>query len=93
MLPADPAVDFAAHAAALGCRAETIGSLAELEPAFERARRADRTSVIVVRTDPQAWSPGGAFWEVGVPAVSEQPAVREARARLDEGKTEQRVGW
>jgi 3D-(3,5/4)-trihydroxycyclohexane-1,2-dione acylhydrolase (decyclizing) len=87
------AVDFAAHAVALGCRAETVESLAGLEPAFERARRADRTSVIVLRTDPHAWTPGGAFWEVGVPAVSERPAVREARDRLEQGKLDQRVGW
>jgi 3D-(3,5/4)-trihydroxycyclohexane-1,2-dione acylhydrolase (decyclizing) len=86
-------VDFAAHAAAMGCQAETVRSIAELEPAFERARRADRTTVIVLRTDPHAWTPGGAFWEVGVPAASERPAVRQARARLDQGKHDQRVGW
>jgi 3D-(3,5/4)-trihydroxycyclohexane-1,2-dione acylhydrolase (decyclizing) len=86
-------VDFAAHAAALGCVAETAASIGELEAAFERARRADRTSVIVIRTDPHAWTPGGAFWEVGVPAVSDRPGVREARSRVDEGKSAQRVGW
>jgi 3D-(3,5/4)-trihydroxycyclohexane-1,2-dione acylhydrolase (decyclizing) len=86
-------VDFAAHAASLGCVAETVASIAELEDAFARARRAERTTVIVLRTDPHAWTQGGAFWEVGVPAQSERPAVREARSRLDEGKGAQRVGW
>jgi 3D-(3,5/4)-trihydroxycyclohexane-1,2-dione acylhydrolase (decyclizing) len=86
-------VDFAAHAASLGCLAETVESTSELEAAFERARGADRTTVIVLRTDPHAWTPGGAFWEVGVPAVSDRTAVRQARARLDEGKSTQRVGW
>ncbi|HET6836322.1 MAG TPA: 3D-(3,5/4)-trihydroxycyclohexane-1,2-dione acylhydrolase (decyclizing) [Acidimicrobiales bacterium] len=86
-------VDFAAHAAAMGCHAETVPSIGELEAAFERAHRADRTTVIVLRTDPHAWTPGGAFWEVGVPTVSERPGVRAARSRLDEGKSTQRVGW
>src|SRR5262245_7350011 len=39
-------VDFAAHAAAMGCIAETVSSIPELEAAFERARAADRTTVI-----------------------------------------------
>jgi 3D-(3,5/4)-trihydroxycyclohexane-1,2-dione acylhydrolase (decyclizing) len=86
-------VDFAAHAASMGCIAEDVASTGELAAAFERARRADRTTVIVIRTDPRAWTPGGAFWEVGVPAVSDRPGVREARSRIDEGKSAQRVGW
>jgi 3D-(3,5/4)-trihydroxycyclohexane-1,2-dione acylhydrolase (decyclizing) len=86
-------VDFAAHAESLGCLAETVGSTRELAAAFERARGADRTTVIVIRTDPHAWTPGGAFWEVGVPAVSDRTGVQEARSRLDEGKSAQRVGW
>jgi 3D-(3,5/4)-trihydroxycyclohexane-1,2-dione acylhydrolase (decyclizing) len=86
-------VDFAAHAESLGCLAETVGSTRELAAAFERARGADRTTVIVIRTDPHAWTPGGAFWEVGVPAVSDRTGVKEARSRLDEGKSAQRVGW
>lgn len=86
-------VDFAAHARALGCEAESVSTIAELEEAFERARAAERTSVIVVPTEPQAWSEGGAFWEVGVPEVSEREAVRAAREALEEGKRLQRVGW
>ena len=48
--------------------------------------------MIVLETDPHAWSPGGAFWEVGVPEVSDRPAVREARARIDAGTRERRAG-
>ena len=51
------------------------------------ARTTDRTTVIVIDTDPHAWTEGGAWWEVGVPEVSERPAIREARAALDEAKT------
>jgi 3D-(3,5/4)-trihydroxycyclohexane-1,2-dione acylhydrolase (decyclizing) len=85
-------VDFAAHAAAMGCRAETVSTIAELEAAFERARGADRTSVIALRTDAYSWTEGGAFWEVGVPEVSSRDEVRAARSALEAGKTGQRVG-
>ena len=44
-------VDFAAHARAMGAEAETVQSIGDLEAAFERARAADRTYVIAIRTD------------------------------------------
>ena len=47
------AVDFAAHAASMGCDARRRSTtIAELEAAFARARAADRTAVIVIETDP-----------------------------------------
>ena len=85
-------VDFAAHARALGCHAEKVAGIAELEEAIGRARRADRSTVIVIDTAPQDWTPGGAFWEVGVPEVSERAEIRAARERLDEGLARQRRG-
>lgn len=86
-------VDWVAHARSLGCLAERVATLAELEDAFARARAADRTTVLVIRTAPHDWTPGGAFWEVGVPGVAHRPEVREARALLVEGKRGQRIGW
>jgi 3D-(3,5/4)-trihydroxycyclohexane-1,2-dione acylhydrolase (decyclizing) len=86
-------VDFAAHAAAMGCRAETVSTVDELAAAVERARASDRTAVIVIRTHPDAWTEGGAFWEVGVPEVSSYAAVRHARQQMDKAKLDQRVGW
>ena len=86
-------VDFAAHAAAMGCLTETVTDIAELEAAFMRARDADRTTVIAMRTDAYSWTEGGAFWEVGVPEVSNRPEVVAARAAIDAGKSDQRVGW
>ncbi len=77
----------------MGCETETVSTIAELEAAYERARSALRTTVISIRTQPDAWSDGGAFWEVGVPEVSDREAVRAARARIDEGKRAQRAGW
>jgi 3D-(3,5/4)-trihydroxycyclohexane-1,2-dione acylhydrolase (decyclizing) len=91
MLPGER-VDFAAHARAMGCHAEHVAGIAELEAAIGRARAADRTTVLVIDTAPQDWTPGGAFWEVGVPEVSERAEIRAARERLDEGLARQRRG-
>jgi 3D-(3,5/4)-trihydroxycyclohexane-1,2-dione acylhydrolase (decyclizing) len=93
MFPDGIQIDWAAHARALGCEAVSATSLAELKEAFARAREAKRTTVIAVKTAPQAWTEGGAFWEVGVPEVSTRREVVEARERLLEGKRAQRVGW
>jgi 3D-(3,5/4)-trihydroxycyclohexane-1,2-dione acylhydrolase (decyclizing) len=86
-------VDWVAHAASLGCRAEAVDSVAELEEAFARARAADRTTVIAIETAPQRWTPGGAFWEVGVAEVSDREEIGAAHERVLEEKTGQRIGW
>ncbi len=86
-------VDFAAHAAAMGCGSETVSSIEELEAAIERARASDRTYVIAMKVDADTWTEGGSFWEVGVPEVSNMQSVLDARAELDKGKTDQRIGW
>ena len=87
------AVDFAAHAAAMGCRSEKVSSVAELEAAMDRARASDRTYVIAIDTSAYDWTGGGAFWEVGVPEVSSRASVVDAREAMDAGKAAQRVGW
>ncbi len=86
-------VDFAANAASLGCLTETATSLDELREAVARARQNTRTSVIAIRTHPSRWTGGGAFWEVGVPEVSDRPEVQAARHQMTEGKRAQRLGW
>ena len=48
--------------------------------------------MIVIDTAPHDWTPGGAFWEVGVPEVSQRAEIRAARERLDEGLARQRRG-
>ena len=85
-------VDFAAHAASMGCISETVSTIVELSAAFERARVAERTTVIVLQTDPDVWTEGGAFWEVGVPEVSDRPEVMAAKAAMQAGKANQRIG-
>jgi 3D-(3,5/4)-trihydroxycyclohexane-1,2-dione acylhydrolase (decyclizing) len=86
-------VDWVAHARALGCEAERVETIDDLPAALARARAAERSYVIALRTAPDAWTEGGAFWQVGVPEVSERPQVDDARARQAEGRSGQRVGW
>jgi 3D-(3,5/4)-trihydroxycyclohexane-1,2-dione acylhydrolase (decyclizing) len=88
-----PQVDFAAHAASLGAMAEKVDTLAALEDALKRARTAERTTVIVIDTDPLASTDaGGHWWDVAVPEVSERAEVREARALYEAAITAQRLG-
>jgi 3D-(3,5/4)-trihydroxycyclohexane-1,2-dione acylhydrolase (decyclizing) len=89
--PGMPAIDFAAHARALGALAEHVSSIADLEAALARARAADRTCVVVIDTDPlRTTEAGGWWWEVGVPEVSESSGVRAARIEYEHGKRLQR---
>lgn len=76
-----PKIDFAAHARSLGALAEHTPDMGSFEAALVRARAADRTSVIVIDTDPaRTTEDGGWWWEVAVPEVSTRDAVRKARA-------------
>ena len=84
-------IDFAAHAASMGCETETVSTVAELEAAIERARAADRTCVIALKTHPHSWTEGGSFWEVGVPEVSSSASVMAAREAMEAGRASQRV--
>jgi 3D-(3,5/4)-trihydroxycyclohexane-1,2-dione acylhydrolase (decyclizing) len=85
LLPSVPQIDFAAHAQALGAISEKARNVGELEVALTRALAADRTSVIVIETDPeQSTDAGGAWWDVPVAEVSERPAVKDARKAYDE---------
>ncbi len=88
----DVKVDFAAHARALGAHAEKLNSIGELDAALARARAADRTSVVVIDVDTYGWTPNDAWWEVGVPEVSERASVLEAAASWRNGRERQRRG-
>ena len=78
----------------MGALAETVGTPSELEAAFRRAKAADRTSVIVMKVDPhEGWTERGhAWWEVGVPEVSDSEAVHSSRAAQEKGRARQRRG-
>lgn len=85
-------VDFAKHAESMGAISEHVRSLADLEAAIDRAKAADRTSVIVIDTDAFTWTPGDAWWDVGVPEVSARDSVRKAAADHHDGRKKQRLG-
>ncbi len=84
-------VDLAANAESLGALVYRVTDRATLDAALTSARAADRTTIIYALVDPANSVPGyEAWWDVPVAEVSEQPAVRAARARWEEGKTRQR---
>jgi 3D-(3,5/4)-trihydroxycyclohexane-1,2-dione acylhydrolase (decyclizing) len=85
-------VDFAKHAEAMGAWVEQVDALDQLEGALGRARGADRTAVIVVRTDPHSWTGGDAWWDVGVPEVSPRDEVLVAKAEHEAARKHQRTG-
>ncbi|MEM1267090.1 MAG: 3D-(3,5/4)-trihydroxycyclohexane-1,2-dione acylhydrolase (decyclizing) [Pseudomonadota bacterium] len=87
-------VDFAAHAASMGAIAEHVANPAELGEAFQRAKAADRTSVIVMAVDAyEGWTTEGhTWWEVGTPSVSEHETVRAAHAEVESARSRQRRG-
>ncbi|MEM9732219.1 MAG: 3D-(3,5/4)-trihydroxycyclohexane-1,2-dione acylhydrolase (decyclizing) [Pseudomonadota bacterium] len=88
------AVDFEAHARAMGANAETVTSPAELAEAFKRAQPADKTSIIVMQVDPyEGWTTQGhTWWEVGTPRVSDKQSVREAHEEVESHRKRQRKG-
>jgi len=86
------AVDFAKHAESMGALARRVESIADFEDAVAWAKTTDRTTVITIATDAFAWTPGDAWWDVGVPEVSARDEVRQARAEHDAGRAWQRIG-
>jgi 3D-(3,5/4)-trihydroxycyclohexane-1,2-dione acylhydrolase (decyclizing) len=76
----------------MGAHSESVAGIAAFEDAFRRAKQSDRTCVIDIKVDPYAWSPGGAWWEVGTPAVSNRAEVLAAASQWDRGRERQRRG-
>ncbi len=88
-----PDIDFVAHAASLGARAEKAGSIAELEAAVAKAVRRDGVDVIVIDTDPgPSTEAGGTWWDVAVPAVSTRDTVTAAYKNYQTGRQRQDKG-
>ncbi len=90
--PSAPQVDFAAHAASLGAVAEKVDGIADLPAAIKRAKSADRTTVIVIDTNPAvSTKEGGAWWDVAVPEVSSLETVRAARQSYEKAQKRQKI--
>ena len=88
----DIRVNFKAHAESMGAVTFEVSSLSEFSEALVKARAADRTAVIVTKVRAKDFTEGGAFWQVGVPEVSERAGVQAARAKMDQGLKNQRPG-
>ena len=87
-----PTIDFVAHASALGAHARKVTGIRELEAALEAAKGIERTTVIVIDTDPRySTASGGAWWDVAIPEISVSDKVNTAyaayRASLDKLKS------
>lgn len=87
----DARVDFLQHITAMGAAGEVVRSIDDLPAAFERARASDRSYGLVIPVQAYAWLEGSAWWEVGIPEVSERADVRVARGVLDAEKKHQRL--
>jgi 3D-(3,5/4)-trihydroxycyclohexane-1,2-dione acylhydrolase (decyclizing) len=85
-------VDFVRHAESMGALARRADTLDQLRDALKWAKSNDRTTVISIVTDAFAWTPGDAWWDVGVPQVSEREEVQAARKDQEKGRTKQRIG-
>jgi 3D-(3,5/4)-trihydroxycyclohexane-1,2-dione acylhydrolase (decyclizing) len=86
-------IDFAAHARSLGAISEKVASIAELEGALARARQNDRTTLIVIDTDPLiSTEEGGTWWDVAVPEVSVRSEVNAKREAYQEAIKLRSVG-
>ena len=88
------AVDFVAHARAMGAAAEAVSSIADLKPAFARARASRTTYVISIKVDAfEGWTAEGhAWWEIGTPEVSDRRQVQDAHTAVEGGRSRQRAG-
>jgi 3D-(3,5/4)-trihydroxycyclohexane-1,2-dione acylhydrolase (decyclizing) len=88
-----PAIDFVAHAASMGAIAEKATSLSDLEMALERSKKNNRSTVIVIDTDPMASTDiGGSWWDVAIPEVSDRATVRSARKKYMKARRLQNIG-
>ena len=85
-------INFAKHAESLGATGEEVSSIADLEKAFERAKKSKKTYVISMKTDAYQWLEGSAYWES---PTLELPTTKENKKALEEhraGKSKQRQG-
>ena len=85
-------VNFAKHAESLGATGEEVSSIADLEKAFERAKKSKKTYVISIKTHAYQWLEGSAYWES---PTLELPTTKENKKALEEhraGQSKQRQG-
>ncbi|CAI9408301.1 3D-(3,5/4)-trihydroxycyclohexane-1,2-dione hydrolase [Pleomorphomonas sp. T1.2MG-36] len=91
-MQAQPNIDFRAHAESMGAIAVKVSSISELETELAKAKTADRSTVIVIDTDPLVTTDaGGHWWDVAVPETSPRKQVAGAREAYEAAKRLQRI--
>ncbi len=91
-MQAQPDIDFRAHAESMGAIAVKVSSISELETELAKAKTADRSTVIVIDTDPLVTTDaGGHWWDVAVPETSPRKQVAGAREAYEAAKRLQRI--
>jgi 3D-(3,5/4)-trihydroxycyclohexane-1,2-dione acylhydrolase (decyclizing) len=84
-------VDFAANARSLGAEAIRACTLDEFKQALKEARRATKTTVVVVETEREVRVPSyDSWWDVAVAETSTMESVRKARADYEEAVKRER---
>lgn len=77
-------VDFAANARSLGAQAISACTIDEFRQALQDARKATKTTVIVVETEREIRVPGyDSWWDVAVAETSTMDNVKKARAEYE----------
>lgn len=89
---AQPQINFAAHAAAMGATSVKVSSIAELETALAKRATIKGPYVIVIDSDPYPSTPhGGTWWQVGVPEVSTRKTVQSAHEKFKKAQKNQNL--
>ncbi len=84
-------VDYAANARSLGAHVIQSKTLAEFKAALKEAKSTDRTTVVVVETDPRVGVPNyESWWDVAVAEVSDIESVQQARKKYEDARKKQR---
>lgn len=86
------AIDFAANARSLGAEVIACSTYDDFVAAIAEARKATRTTVIVIQNDRYATVPGyGSWWDVPIAEVSDFASVQEARREWEKQRDRERT--
>ena len=84
-------VDFAANARSLGAEAINVCTVEQFKQALQEARKAAKTTVIVVETDGEVRVPGyDSWWDVAVAKTSTMDKVKKAREEYEKSLKKER---
>jgi 3D-(3,5/4)-trihydroxycyclohexane-1,2-dione acylhydrolase (decyclizing) len=84
-------VDFVANARSLGADAISACTIEEFKQALQAARKATKTTVIVIQTEREVRVPGyDSWWDVAVAETSTIDSVKQARAEYEEALKKER---